>query len=87
MKLPNEAEYAQMLGRLQNVMAFAAEELEQLANGVGPGLSDQAADNVTFRLRKLARDVMFRIGNDPNDPVPRDLPSIADPDANPDVPS
>ena len=86
MKLPNEAEYAQMLGRLQNVMAFAAEELEQLANGVRPGLSDNAADDVTTRLRNLAK-VMFRIGNDENDPVPGDLPSIADPDAAREVPS
>lgn len=85
MNLPTEAEYAQMLGRLQNVMAFAAEELEQLANAVRPGISDQSADIVASRLRKLARDVMFRVGNDPNDPVPTDLPSIADPDANPDV--
>lgn len=85
MKLPNETEYAQMLGRLQNVMAFAAEELEQLANGVRPGLSDRAADNVTSRLRKLAR-VMFRVGNDENDPVPEGLPSIADTET-PEVPS
>ncbi|HSE16585.1 MAG TPA: hypothetical protein VLB46_06005 [Pyrinomonadaceae bacterium] len=85
MKLPNEAEYAQMLGRLQNVMAFAAEELEQLANGVTPGLSNRAAENVTSRLRSLAR-VMFRIGNDENDPVPTDLPSIADTET-PNVPS
>ena len=70
MKVPNEAEYARMLGRLQNVMAFAAEELEELA--------DLSADNVSTRLRNLAR-VMFRIGNDENDPVPADLPSIADP--------
>ena len=69
MKFPTETEYAQMLGRLQNVMAFAAEELEQLANG--------APDNISSRLRDLAR-VMFRIGNDANDPVPVDLPSIAD---------
>ena len=85
MKLPNETEYAQMLGRLQNVMAFAAEELEQLANGVRPGLSDRAADNVTSRLRNLAR-VMFRVGNDENDPVPEGLPSIADTET-PEVPS
>ena len=85
MKLPNEAEYAQMLGRLQNVMAFAAEELEQLANGAKPGLSDRAADNVSSRLRNLAR-LMFRIGNDENDPVPVGLPSIADTET-PDVPS
>ena len=87
MKLPNEAEYAQMLSRLQNVMAFAAEELETLARGVKPGLSDKAANNVTTRLVNLAKGVMFRVGNDENDPVPRDLPSITDPDANPDVPS
>jgi hypothetical protein len=85
MKLPNEAEYAHMLGRLQDVMAFAAEELEQLANGVRPGLSDIAADNVNSRLRNLAR-VMFRIGNDENNPVPTDLPSIADTET-PEVPS
>lgn len=85
MKLPSEAEYAQMLGRLQNVMAFAAEELEQIANGVIPGLSDKAADNISSRLRNLAR-LMFRIGNDENDPVPADLPSIADTET-PDVPS
>jgi hypothetical protein len=84
MKLPSEAEYAQMLGRLQNVMAFAAEELEQLAGGARPGLSDKAAENLSSRLRDLAR-LMFRIGNDENDPVPADLPSIADTET-PDVP-
>ena len=78
MRLPSEAEYAQMLGRLQNVMAFAAEELEQLATGVRPGLSDAAAANISSRLRNLARTVMFRVGNDENDPVPADLPSIAE---------
>jgi hypothetical protein len=39
LKVPNEAEYAQMLGRLKDAMDFASEELEQLANGVSPGLS------------------------------------------------
>jgi len=85
MRLPSELEYAQMLGRLQNVMGFAAEELEQLANGMKPGLSTAAADNVTSRLRDLAR-VMFRIGNNEDDPVPADLPSIAT-TPTPDVPS
>jgi hypothetical protein len=85
MKLPNELECAQMLDRLQNVMGFAAEELEQLASGVKPGLSTAAANNVTSRLRDLAR-VMFRIGNNEDDPDPADLPSIAT-SQTPDVPS
>ena len=63
-----------MLGRLQDTMAFASEELEQLANGVRPGLSKAAADNIALRLRNLARNLTFRIGNDENDPVPAGLP-------------
>jgi hypothetical protein len=86
MRLPNEDEYVQMLGRLQDVMAFAAEELEQLANGVKPGLSNAAAENVCSRLRSLARGVMFRIGNDEDNPVPTDLPPITE-TPTPDVPS
>ena len=86
MRLPSEVEYAQMVGRLQGVMAFAAEELEQLANGLKPGLSDAAASDITSRLRSLARKVMFRIGSNEDDPVPADLPSIAD-TPTPDVPS
>ena len=85
MPLPTENEYAQMLGRLQDVMAFVAEELEQVANGVRAGLSATAADNVTSRLRKLVRTVIFRVGNEENDPVPADLPTIAN-TPTPDVP-
>ena len=76
MRLPTETEYVQMLGRLKDVMDFASEELEQLANGVRPGMSDVAVENITTRLRKLALNVTFKVGNDENDPVPAGLPTL-----------
>jgi hypothetical protein len=77
MPLPSEQEYVRMLGRLQDVMQYAAEELEQVANGVTPGLSQACADEITTRLRSLVRNVFFRIANNEIDPLPEDLPTIA----------
>jgi hypothetical protein len=70
MDLPTLKEYAAMLGRLQNTMAWVSEEVENLAPGTG-------SDEIATRLRDLLHCVFFRIGNDENDPVPKDLPSIA----------
>ena len=78
MELPSEAEYIAMLGRIQDTMAFASEELEQVANGVRPGLSEAAAENIALRLRNLARNVTFRVANDVSDPAPKGLPTLAD---------
>jgi hypothetical protein len=76
MELPTFQEYAAILGRLQNAMAWVSEEVENLATGVDAGLNENAAEIAT-RLRDLARCVSFRIANDNHDPVPKDLPDIA----------
>lgn len=78
MRVPTETEYAEMLGRLKNVMDFASEEIETLRTGIGAGLSAAAAEDINRRLLRLLTDVTFRVGNDENDPVPAGLPSIAD---------
>jgi len=70
MTLPSFEEYAALLGRLQNTMAWVSEEVENLATGVD-------SDEIATRLRDLAHCVFFRIANDENDPVPKDLPDIA----------
>ena len=70
MDLPNLDEYSAMMGRLQNAMAWVSEEVENLAPEVG-------SDEIATRLRDLLHCVFFRIGNDENNPVPNDLPSIA----------
>jgi hypothetical protein len=74
MELPGFEEYAAMLGRLQNTMAWVSEEVEDLASGVDQGLKENA-DEIATRLRDLAHCVSFRVGNDDNDPVPK--PDIA----------
>jgi hypothetical protein len=71
MTLPSFEEYTAMLGRLQNTMAWVSEEVENLASGLGN------ADEIATRLRDLLHCVFFRIANDENDPVPKDLPDIA----------
>jgi len=70
MTLPSFEEYAAMLGRLQNTMAWVSEEVEDLVTGV-------ESDEIATRLRDLLHCVFFRIANDENDPVPKDLPNIA----------
>jgi hypothetical protein len=74
MTLPSFEEYAAMLGRLQNTMAWVSEEVEDLATGVD---LKENADEIATRLRDLLHCVFFRIANDENDPVPKDLPDIA----------
>jgi hypothetical protein len=76
MQLPTFEEYTTMLGRLLNTMAWVSEELESLATGVDQGPNENA-DEIATRLRDLAHCVSFRVGNDENDPVPKDLPDIA----------
>jgi hypothetical protein len=70
MELPTLEEYAAMQDRLQNAMAWVSEEVENLASGVD-------SEEIATRLRDLLHCVFFRIANDENDPVPKDLPSIA----------
>lgn len=67
MQVPSEQEYAMMLGRLQNTMIFACQSLAELAG----------SDETGNLLLKLAK-ILERVGNDENDPVPRDLPSQRD---------
>jgi len=76
MELPSFEEYAAMLRRLENTMAWVSEEVENLATGVDQGLKENA-DDIATRLRDLAHCVFFRVGHDDNDPVPKDLPDIA----------
>jgi hypothetical protein len=76
MQLPDFQEYAAMLGRLQDTMAWVSEEIENLATGINVGMKENA-DEIATRLRDIAQCVSFRVGNDENNPVPKDLPSIA----------
>jgi hypothetical protein len=76
MPLPSLEEYEAMLGRLKNTMDWVSEEAENLATGVDKGLKENA-DEISIRLRDLARCVSFRIANDDSNPVPKDLPDIA----------
>lgn len=54
-----------MLRRLQDTMIFACQSVAKLAG------SDDDTGNL---LRKLA-EILESVGNDENDPVPRELPS------------
>src|SRR5262245_16078716 len=76
MELHTFEEYVAMLDRLNSTMDWVSEEVEQVATGVDLGLNENA-DEIADRLRDLLHCVFFRVGNNANDPVPRDLPDIA----------
>lgn len=76
MALTSVADYVAMLSRLKNTMDWVSEEVENLATGIDQGLKENA-DEIANRMRDLAHCVSFRIANDENDPVPKDLPDIA----------
>jgi len=74
MQMPDEDEYGEILARIGGAMIYSCQELELLIDGVRAGISQPDADEVSSRMRNLAK-ILERIGTNVADPAPLDLPT------------
>lgn len=71
--MPKEHEFEQILNRIHATMIYSCQELALLVDGVQVGLTVRDKDEISSRMRNLAK-VLERICADFSNPAPSDLP-------------
>jgi uncharacterized protein (UPF0147 family) len=75
--MQNPKELANAIERINQSTNFLAQEVIEIRDQIvsaRAGLSEQESQTISDRLTRVAK-VLEQIGNDPNDPAPRDLPT------------